>query len=182
MFETPATALGLNSNRILAGIGIGLLVLCCALSGLFWYSWVGFLILTLILHLIRDEERTRLIKNLASDTGLTFIGDRLPRLFPIQYTSSRQAHSISRVVVGEDLLLFDCRIGHGKISRGRTVVAARKEASVFGWARFGPDLETETASGWTLVYGSNRLLELEEINALMSEFAHHRSQEEPDFE
>jgi hypothetical protein len=171
MFETQKTALGLNPTRILVGVGIGLVVLCCMFSGGFWYVWIGFLVVMLILHLIRDVDRTKQIRKFASDARLTFIGNSLPRYFPVQYTTSHLAHSISRVVVGEDVLIFDCRIGHGKGSRGRTVVAVRGEPEAFGWARFGPDLETEQAGEWTLVYGSNRLLELEEIRALMSEFS-----------
>lgn len=168
MFETNNTALGLNTTRILVGTCIGLVVLCCIFGGLFWYIWVGFLVVTLILHLIRDRERTTLIRKFAADARLTFIGNSLPRHFPIQDTSSYLAHSISRVVIGDDVVLFDCRIGHGKGSRGRTVVAARGEPSVFGWTRFGPDLETEQAGEWAIVYGSNRILELDEIRALVS--------------
>ncbi len=176
MFEAQKTALGLNPTRIQVGVGIGLVVLWFMFSGLFWHVWIGFLVVMLILHFIRDEDRTKQMRKFASDTRLTYIGDSLPRHFPMQNTSWRLAHSISRVVVGEDFLLFDCRIGHGKGSRGRTVVAARGEPSAFGWARFGPDLETEQAGEWTLAYGSNRLLELEEIRALMSEFSRPMSQ------
>ena len=172
MFETQETGLGLRPLPIVAGIVV---LICMCIFGV-WPVWIGFLIVMMAVHVIRDKERTKLITKFASDMGLTFLGNSLPSYFPIQQTSSRLAHSIRRVVIGEEVLLFDCRIGHGKGSRGRTVVAARGEPSVFGWARFGPDLATEQAGEWTLVYGSGRVLQLEEIGALMSEVTHSTSQ------
>jgi hypothetical protein len=50
-------------------------------------------------------------------------------------------------------------------------VAVGGEHAGFGWAQFGPDLETEELGEWTFVYGSNRLLLIEEIQALVSDFS-----------
>jgi hypothetical protein len=175
MFETGRTALELNPTKILAGVVVATILLFAAVYGWFWYGWVGLIAALWVLGLIRDAKRTKLIKEFACDTGLTFIGNSLPGYFPMRHTSSCQAHSIKRVLVGNGVLLFDCRIGSGKGSRGRTVVAGRGKPSAFGWTRFGPDFETEQAGEWALVYGSRRLLELEEIGALVSEFSHHVS-------
>jgi hypothetical protein len=86
--------------------------------GVFWYVGPGFLLIVLILQWARDEKRTRMIQNFASNKGLAFLGDSLPRRFPLQQISSRLARSISRVVTGDqndkDVLLFDCRLGRGK--------------------------------------------------------------------
>ena len=175
MFETGRTALELNPTKILAGVAVGASLLFAAAYGWLWCGWIGIIAAMWMLGFIRGAQRTKLIRKFASDKGLTFIGNSLPRQFPIHHTSSCQAHSIRRVVVGDDVLLFDCRTGSGKGSRGRTVVAGRGEPSAFGWVRFGPDFETEQAGEWTLVYGSRRLLALEEIETLVSEFSHHVS-------
>jgi hypothetical protein len=124
-------------------------------------------------YLVQDRQRTRLIREFASRTGFLFLDDCLPKSFPIQETSSRGAHSISRAFAGDksntEVLVFDCRLGHGKGKFHRTVVAVRGKSSDFGWARFGPDLETEEVGGWALVYGAKRLLGLDEIAELIAE-------------
>jgi hypothetical protein len=66
--------------------------------------------------------------------------------------------------------VFDCTIGYGRRCRPRTVVAARGQSGGFGWARFGPDLVTEEVGEWSMVYSSNRLMSIEEIEALVSMF------------
>jgi len=175
MFSTQRTVLGLDPTKILLGIGVCIVALIGVSHGWFWYVWIGFLAVMLILNFYRDGQRTKLMRQFAADKGMSFVGDSLPPHFPRQQTSSRQAHSISRVVVGNEVLLFDCRIGHGKASRARTIIAARREPSVFGWARFGPDLETEQTGDWTLVYSANRVLDLQEIRALISELSHSMS-------
>jgi hypothetical protein len=85
--------------------------------------------------------------------------------------------SIRRAFVGsvgsngcKDLVVFDCTIGYGRGRHRRTVVAARGQSGGFGWARFGRDLLTEEVGEWTIVYGSNRLMSIEEIEALVSAF------------
>ena len=105
--------------------------------------------------------------------GFTFLGDTLPKGFPIHRTSSRLAHSIRRAFTGDrkkkEILVFDCRLGYGKGTFSRTVVAARVDPTVFRWASVGPDLNSERVDEWTVIYTSNRLLLVEEIDALVSE-------------
>jgi hypothetical protein len=66
------------------------------------------------------------------------------------------------------MLFFDCELGYGKGRFLRTVVALRGDRADFGPARFGPDLDTEQVDGWTLVYGSRRLLEVGELQTSFS--------------
>ena len=60
-------------------------------------------------------------------------------------------------------------MGQGKARFHRTVVAVQGKSSDFGWARFGPDLETEEIGGWALVYGANRFLTPREIAELIDQ-------------
>jgi hypothetical protein len=47
---------------------------------------------------------------------------------------------------------------------------ARGQRGGVGWARFGPDLVTEEMNEWTIVYGSTRLMSIEEIEDLVTAF------------
>lgn len=174
MFDVHKTELGPSALRIFAvTVGIGLFVSFVAGGWVGWCAWMGFLAVLVVRELIHDRERTKLICAFASRMGFTFLGDSLPRSFPIHRTSSGTARSIRRVFAGDrkkkEIVVFDCRLGDGKGSFSRTMVAARGDPSVFGWSRFGPDLETEQVDEWTLVYGSKRLLLLKEIEALVSD-------------
>lgn len=104
-----------------------------------------------------------------------YIGSSVPKSFPLQRAKAFQwGSSVRRVFVGnsssKDLVVFDCTIGYGRGRRPRTVVAARGQSGGFGWARFGPDLVTEEMDEWTIVYGSNRLMSIEQIEASVTAF------------
>src|SRR5260370_37331781 len=147
MFEAIKTELGPGGSRIsIAIVGIGLIVALFAGGKLFWFLWIGLLTALVVRSLIQDKQRTKLIREFALRMGFSFLGHSLPKSYPMQHTSSRLAHSICRVMTGDrrnkEVLLFDCRLGHGKGTFSRTVVAVRGEPSDFGWSRFGPDLST----------------------------------------
>ena len=174
MFELNKSEIGPSASRIAIAMGGIALVGAFFLTGkLFWVLWIGLIAALLVRYSIQDRQRTRQMREFASRTGFLFLDDCLPKSFPIQDTSSRGAHSISRAFAGDksnrEVLVFDCWLGHGKGSLNRTVVAVRGKPSDFGWARFGPDLETEEVGGWALVYGTKRLLRPNEIAELIAE-------------
>jgi hypothetical protein len=174
MFELNKSEIGPSGSRIAIAIGgIGLFGALFLSGKLFWILWIGLLAALFARYLIQERQRTGLIREFASRTGFLFLHDCLPKSFPIQDTSSRGAHSINRVFAGDisnkEVLEFDCRLGHGKRQLNRTVVALRGKSSDFGWVRFGPDLETEEVGRWALVYGTRRLLGLDEIARLIAE-------------
>jgi hypothetical protein len=121
---------------------------------------------------LRQRARTRDIRRLAQRMGFAYVGSALPGNFPLQRTSSRAARSISRAVAGDkgnhELVLFDCKLGLGKGTFRRSVVAVRGQDAAFGTARFGPDIVAEQVGEWAVVYGDRRLLLIEEIEALVS--------------
>jgi len=129
----------------------------------------------LVWHALRERERTKQIRELSARRSLTYLGSAVPKSFPSHRAKAFQwGSSIRRAFVGnsgsKDLVAFDCTIGYGRGRRPRTVIAARGQSGGFGWARFGPDLLTEELGEWTIVYGSNRLMSVEEIEALVTAF------------
>jgi hypothetical protein len=174
MFEMPMARFGLTKRQRLFGIcGVGAFFISAYLGAL-WYTWLILLGLTVVLSLFQDMERSNQLKAFALSCKLVFLGDALPKSFPMQRTSACSGHSIRNAVTGtsnsRDILLFDCSLGRGKRRFRRTVVAGRGSVAEFGWAGFGPDLEAEQVGDWAVVYGSRRLLALNEIETLLSEF------------
>jgi len=123
--------------------------------------------------LFQQYERGREILQFAQRMEFSYLGGSLPPTFPLHLTSSSRAHSIDNTVIGNRgkkvLVLFDCRMGHGKTSYWRGVLAVRGQHQGFGVAQYGPDLSTEQVDDWTVVYGSKRLLSLGEIEELVAE-------------
>jgi hypothetical protein len=175
MFEQSQVGLGLDLARMWQRWLLGLLFVACLIATAsfspLYIMGVAFAGL-IIWDTLRQRARTQEVRQLAQRMGFTYIGSAVPRSFPLQMTSSGSARSISRAVAGDrdnkELVLFDCMLGHGRARFYRTVVAVRGQDSVFGIARFGPDLVTEQVGEWALVYGDRRLLLIEEIEALVS--------------
>jgi hypothetical protein len=121
---------------------------------------------------LRERARAREIREFAARHGLTYIGGAVPKSFPLHRTESRLAHSIRAAVAGDgrtnEIVFFDCTLGHGKPRLSRTVVGTRGPVGL-GLAQHGPDLETERVDEWFIVSGSRRILTVEEIEALLSE-------------
>ena len=125
---------------------------------------------------VRERARTRRIRQLARSRNLASIGARMPVACPLQRARAFAAvKSLRRAVVGSngprELVLVDCRIGHRRRPRGRTIVAVRGEPDGYIWMRLGPDLSREQVDEWSLVYSSNRYMTIEEIEGLMAVFS-----------
>lgn len=127
---------------------------------------------SIVWGVLRERARAREIREFAGRHGLTYIGGAVPKSFPLHRTDSRLAHSIRAAVAGErrsnEIVFFDCTLGYGKTRFSRTVVGVRGPAG-FGPSQHGPDLETERVDEWFIVFGSRRILTVEEIESLLSE-------------
>jgi hypothetical protein len=174
MFE--AYTARMDTARRLSGFFVAVLMLGIAIAFpvvsplLLFVVCVGLLIVWEVLN--RRARRNQMLE-FARRMHLTYIGDALPRRFPLDRTSSGRTRSISAAMAGDrggaEVILFDCRLGHGKRAFDRTVVAVRGRPGGFGTARFSPDLETEEVDDWMVVYGDHRLLFVEELELLFSE-------------
>lgn len=174
VYQCLNLGLGLDTARLLRRCLVGFLVL----AGLAATTHVpqeyvfgaGFAAL-LVWGAIRERARVNEIRALAQRLGFTYLGAAFPGTFPLYRTSSRSARSIVRAALGDrnekEVILFDCRMGHGKGSFSRTVVAVRGQSVPIRAHWFGPDLLTEQAGDWTVVFRTRGLMLVEEIEALL---------------
>jgi hypothetical protein len=141
--------------------GINLFYICVV-------ALTGFMVWTLV----QEQKRAKQIRQFAQNAGFTYVGAALPKSFPLRKTSVHWASSFWNAVAGDkhgkELLFFDCRFGTGKTSTAQTVVALRGSAESLGPVRFGPGWTMETVDDWALIYRSEELLPLKEIEAVLS--------------
>src|SRR5512138_2973808 len=92
----------------------------------------------------RSRCRMSEIRALAVKLGFTYIGTALPRSLSLKGTELASCSSVWNVIDGEPhgirVIGFDCRIGQGKGSWRRTVVAVQSGAGKFEPTLFNPDI------------------------------------------
>ena len=126
-----------------------------------------------------QERRDRAIKNLATRLNFHYLGSVLPRSLSIHEPWLNQMTSTRNVIDGERngirVVAFDCRIGYGKGSSLRTVVAAKADHNVFGSQTnhdllrsitADDDLTVSQSGDWTLLFRPKQSFELN-ISGLM---------------
>lgn len=133
--------------------------------------FVMFVSIPVTLGILRHQRRERSIRNIAQAYGLSFVGEVLPRGFPLDHTSVRNASRIRNAVIGDlgaiTFIVFDCQFGGGKHSTFQTVVAARGSGERFGFLRYDSTLTRESVDDWTMVFRNKELLLPEEIETLL---------------
>jgi hypothetical protein len=142
----------------------------------FLYILGALFVCSIVWHVFRERARTKQIRDFSARRSLTYLGNAVPRSFPLHRAKAFEwGRSVRRVFVGsnasKDLVVFDCTVGYGRGRRARTVVAARGQSGGFGWARLGPDLLSEEVGEWSIVCGSDRLMSIEELEDLVSAFS-----------
>jgi hypothetical protein len=187
MFEQQPAELGLHVPRLLRGL-LAVAILIGLVAVLAKYGDAGGTAFLFVVgagfafligrDVLRQRARTKDIREFAQRMGWLYIGSALPKTFPLDRTSSRTAHSVTRAVAGDigrsEVLFFDCTIGRGRGRFQRGVVATRGTPEGFGFAQYGPDFVTEHVEDWMVVFGFHRLLLVEEINALISALSQRR--------
>jgi len=127
-----------------------------------------------------QERRTQAIKNLAASLGFHYLGPVLPKSLSIRDPWLNQMTSTRNVIDGERngirVVAFDCRIGEGKGSLLRTVVAAKADHNVFGSqtnhdllrsiTADDDDLSVSQSGDWILLFRPKQSFELK-ISGLM---------------
>lgn len=156
----PVSNASHNPTQV-ATLQIWILLVCGGLLGCFFY-W-------------RHRHRVNAIRELAKRLGFIYIGQALPRSNSLAGTSLQGATAVWNVIDGERhkirVMAFDCRIGVGKGSWRRTVIAAQTDADIFGTVNSNRDLTVERSGNWMFLYQPKtvslvpRLMSVDEIEA-----------------
>jgi hypothetical protein len=125
-----------------------------------WNFLVGVVVVIGVIVLwLQEHIRAYAIRHLARRLSLTYLGKRaLPGALSLYGTpfNDLSSSSVSNLIDGERgkirVIAFDCRVGAGKGSWQRTVIAARSESDVFGGKKFNPDLAVDRSAAWQILY------------------------------
>lgn len=129
------------------------------LASMTWWNLLAgvVLMIAVVVYWIRDRLRVHAIRTLACKLGFTYLGKtRLPEALSLYGTPFNNATLVWNVLDGERgstrVIAFDCKVGLGKGSYQRTVIAARSLADVFGAKAFNPAIEVTRSAQWALLY------------------------------
>jgi hypothetical protein len=105
---------------------------------------------------LRERHRTNAIRAMAMRSGFHYLGSALPNSLTLNGTPLENLTASWNVVDGERngvrVIAFDCRIGHGKASWRRTVIAAESPLDTFGTVPFDHDLTVDRSGRWAVLY------------------------------
>ena len=120
------------------------------------YILIGAAGLVVALLWFRERRRSTALRAMALRRGFVYLGEAIPNSLTLYGTPMDQADSVWNVIDGEcdgiRVVAFDCRMGSGKGSWRRTVIAARSPEDPFSGARSTPDLTIDHAGDWTILY------------------------------
>lgn len=100
--------------------------------------------------------RAGAIRQLATRFGLHYIGDALPKSLTLSGTPFERYSKVWNVIDGEPggvrIIAFDCRVGRGKSSWLRTVIATENTAGVSEIVAPNQDMTMDSAGRWKILY------------------------------
>ncbi len=123
--------------------------------------WVIVLVGFFIWSALRDRKRTKQLATLASTLGLKSWGNQLPS--DLSLAGTPMAHRSATwnvfegVQNGTSFIMFDCRIGTGKGSWRRTVIAARASRDVFATVPSDSSYTVDQSGEWMVFYSPKAL-------------------------
>lgn len=141
--------------------------------------WVAALVGFFLWSALNDRRRAKDLTKLASTLGLKEWGDQLPRDLSLTGTPMANRSATWNVLEGVQngirFIVFDCRIGTGKASWRRTVIAARTDRDVFATVPSDFSYTVDQSGEWmvfyspkTLSFFGQRLMPIGELEARLS--------------
>jgi len=103
-----------------------------------------------------DRRRTAAIRALAIRSGFQYIGEALPRSLSLQGTVFERFSKVSNVIDGEPrgirIIAFDCRVGMGKHSWERSVIAVEDGGDSLEDALCNSEMQMDSVGKWKIYY------------------------------
>jgi hypothetical protein len=119
------------------------------------YLWLTLAAVILAVLWFRERQRSSAIRRMAASLGFV-LEQGLPRSLTLSGTGLEGISSAWNIMDGKcngvNTVFFDCRIGQGKGSWRRTVVAAKGRRSTLGSVLLALDLTSEQSGDWTVLY------------------------------
>jgi hypothetical protein len=112
----------------------------------------------LVLYVLRSSEKYRAgaIRTLASRSGLHYLGNALPKSLTLEGTPFHLASKFWNVLDGEPsgtrIMAFDCRVGEGRYSWRRTVIAVESDDSPLARLPLHPNMTIDRSGQWHVLY------------------------------
>ena len=144
--------------------------------------FAGVAIALLFLFHRMERQRTVAIRAIASRVGFHFLDDALPRSLTLSGTPFSSYSKVWNVIDGEPrgvrIIAFDCRVGVGKASWRRSVIAVESGAYRSLALQFNPEMAIETSGDWKILYRPKAsinfsvagLMPLDELESYLNSF------------
>jgi hypothetical protein len=130
-----------------------------------------------------ERQRVVAIRALAIRLGFHYLGDALPRSLTLTGTPFDHTSKVWNVIDGEPrgvrIVAFDCRVGTGKGSWRRSVIAVESGADISKAVAFNHDVAIDSAGTWKILYRPKAsvnfriagLMPVEELEAYLTAIA-----------
>jgi hypothetical protein len=120
------------------------------------YVWLTAIGAYLAAQFFAKRHRESAIRDMAARLNFRYLGNVVPGSLSLATSQLRNVSAIWNVVEGEHkgirLIAFACRVGYGKGSWRRSVIAAEAATDVFETVAFNRDLALERSGQWILLY------------------------------
>lgn len=141
--------------------------------------WMLAIASILLWSVLQTQNRKRSMAELANRLGLKSWGNRLPPELSLSGTPIARASATWNVFEGIQnhvpVIVFDCRMGAGKSSWRRTVIAARADRDVFETIPSDSSYVVDRSGEWMVFYAPKRgfivgspLMPIAELEARLS--------------
>ena len=129
---------------------------CVLMNAIPLIVMAGVVLGSFIALYLGERQRANAVRALADRSGLHYLGNALPRSLTLGGTPFQLASKVWNVIDGEPrgvrIVAFDCRVGVGKGSWRRTVIAIESGADLSDSLPFNPDMTVESAGKWKILY------------------------------
>ena len=114
--------------------------------------------------LLYQRRRDAAIRAMAARLGLQYIGSALPRSLTLSGTPFDYVSAVWNAIDGEPhgvrVIAFDCRVGTGKGSWRRTVIAVEDDAAKSKSTPLCGNLETARSGRWNIYFRPKAYFEM----------------------
>jgi len=144
--------------------------------------FAGAAVVLLLVFYLVERQRTAAIRALATRLGFHFLGNALPRSLTLSGTPFSSYSKVWNVIDGEPhgvrMIACDCRVGVGKHSWRRTVIAVESASYSSPALPFNPEMTIDTVGNWKIIYRPKALINvsisglmpLEELESYLNSF------------